>query len=96
MEQLQQIDDRLKELNEQTRILREKRTQLEAHIINNRMTSNKYTIVDAKHTEPLTFKYLERSLREIIRNDSQFQQIFDHIKKRRNVTMVKELKRVDK
>lgn len=95
MDQFLQIDDRIKELNEQIKKLRERRNLLEAHIIKNNIQSSQYKIIDAKHVEPVTFKYLERTLGEIIQDKRQLQQVIDHIKQRRQTTNAKEVRRLD-
>ncbi len=92
MDQWIQIDNRLKEVNEYARQLRSKRDQLEDYIIKNNIVNDRVKVVDSKQYEPLTFKYLEMRLDEIIKNKDQLQQIVEYIKKRRTVTVSKELK----
>ena len=94
MEQFLQIDDKIKELNEHIRKLREKRNLLEAHLIKNNIQNGQCKIVDVKSVEPVTFKYLERSLGEIIQDKRQLQQVIDHVKQRRQITIMKEVKRL--
>jgi dihydroorotase len=41
----------------------------------------------------LTFKYLEKTLGEIIKNESQVKLIMEHIKQKREIKVVPEIKR---
>lgn len=98
------IDNQMKILNEKIRDLREKKSELTQNILEvaeeNNMANTTIQISDGKLkfantriSEPLTFKYLEKSLSEIIRNESQVKQIIEYIKKNRETKMVHELKR---
>jgi hypothetical protein len=98
------IDNQLKQLNEKTKDLREKRNVLEQNITtyatNNNLSNSTVQISDGrlkftntKIPEPLTFKYLEKTLGEVIKNDSQVKLIMEHIKQKRNVKVVPEIKR---
>ena len=67
----------------------------------NNLYNNTVTISDGrlrfsntKTTEPLTFKYLEKSLSEIIKNESQVKAIIEHVKQNREVKVIQEIKRV--
>lgn len=99
-----QIDNQLKELNERTKELREKRASHEQNIKNYAYSNNlsnstfqlgngRLKIVNTKVPEPLTFKYLEKTLGEIIKNDNQVQLIMEHIKQKRSIKIVPEIKR---
>ena len=98
------IDNELKTLNEKVKLLRDKRNYLEENITNYATSHNIYDspikisdgklkITNTRIVEPLTFKYLEASLGEIIKNDSQVKIIMNHIKQKRNVKVVPEIKR---
>ena len=104
IQQWVQIDNQLKELNEQTKELREKRNTLEKNIttyayLNNLFNSTvqigdgKLKFSNTRTPEPLTFKYLEKTLGEIIKNESQVQTIMEHIKQKRSIKTVPEIKR---
>jgi hypothetical protein len=95
MEQFLQIDNKIKELNDQLRTLRERRSLLEAHIIKNNLQHTKCKIVETRHAEPVTFRYLEKSLGEIIPDKQQLQKVIEHVKQRRQITINKEIKRLD-
>ena len=99
-----QIDNQLKELNERTKVLREKRNTLEKNITtyaaSNNLSNSTVQISDGrlkftntKVPEPLTFKYLEKTLGEVIKNEKQVQLIMDHIKQKREIKIVPEIKR---
>jgi len=98
------IDNQIKQLNEKTKELREKRNVLEenitTHANNNNMlnatvqiSDGRLKFINTKITEPLTFKYLEKTLAEVIKNESQIKLIMEHIKQKRNVKVVQEIKR---
>jgi hypothetical protein len=106
-EQLSQwvsIDNKYKLLSEQMKEIRNKRNKLSEEIIKyastnhlsnkNILTSDgKLKFINTKLTEPLTFKYLEKSLNEVIKNDSQVKLIMEYIKEKRNYKIVPEIKR---
>ena len=104
IQQWVQLDNQLKQLNEKTKELREKRNMLEEKITNYASTNNlsnatvqisdgKLKFVNTKVQEPLTFKYLERTLCEVIKNETQVKQIIEYIKKNREITTIAEIKR---
>ncbi len=99
-----QIDNQLKELNERTKLLREKRNTLEKNITTYAASNNlsnstvkfnqeKLKFVDTKVPEPLTFKYLEKTLGEIIKDETKVHLIMEHIKQKRSIKIVPEIKR---
>lgn len=98
------LDNQLKQINEKTKELREKRNNLEQNITtyaNNNNLSNaivqisdgKIKFTNTKVAEPLTFKYLEKTLGEVIKNETQVKTIMEYIKQKRNVKVVPEIKR---
>ena len=93
------IDNQLKRLNEQTKLLREKRAALANTIIKQSPTSTvkisdgTLKFVNTRVVEPFTFKYLSKSLAGIIKNEHQVKQILEHIKANRESTIVPEIKR---
>jgi hypothetical protein len=99
-----QLDNQLKELNERTKLLREKRNTLEKNITtyaaSNNLSNSTVQISDGrlkftntKVPEPLTFKYLEKTLGEVIKNENQVKLIMEHIKQKREIKIVPEIKR---
>jgi hypothetical protein len=98
------VDNQLKQLNEKTRELRERRNGLEERLTtyaseNNlsnatvQISDGKLRFANTKVQEPLTFKYLERTLSEVIKNESQVKLIMDNLKQRRSSKIVPEIKR---
>jgi len=104
IQQWVQLDNQLKQLNEKTKELREKRNSLEEDITNYASTNNlsnatvqisdgKLKFINTKIAEPLTFKYLEKTLSEVIKNEAQVKLIMEHIKQKRTIKTVPEIKR---
>jgi len=104
VQQWVQIDNELKKLNDRVKQLREQRNSLESNLTNYAKTNNmtnsivqfnqdKLKFVDTKVPEPLTFKYLEKTLGEIIKDETKVQLIMEHIKQKRSVKIVPEIKR---
>jgi hypothetical protein len=104
IQQWVQLDNQLKQLNEKTKELREKRNILEESIITHASSNNlsnatikisdgKLKFANTRVPEPLTFKYLEKSLSEVIKNESQVKLIIDHLKNKREIKVVPEIKR---
>jgi seryl-tRNA synthetase len=104
IQQWVQLDNQLKQLNDKTRELREKRNSLEQNITTYASSNNlsnatvqisdgKLKFANTRVPEPLTFKYLEKTLSEVIKNESQVKLIMEHIKQKRAVKLVPEIKR---
>ena len=104
VQQWVQLDNQLKKLNEEVKQLRDQRNSLETNLTSYVKTNNmsdatikvnnsRLKFVDTKVPEPLTFKYLEKTLGEIIKNESQVQLIMEHIKQKRTIKIVPEIKR---
>jgi seryl-tRNA synthetase len=104
IQQWVQLDNQLKQVNEKTKELREKRNALEQNITkytsSNNLSNTTVQISDGrlkfantKVPEPLTFKYLEKTLSEVIKNESQVKLIMEHIRQKREVKVVPEIKR---
>ena len=98
------LDNQLKQLNEKVKDLRDKRNNLEENITsyaseNNlsnatvKISDGKLKFTNTKVQEPLTFKYLEKTLAEVIKNESQVKLIMEHLKQKRSVKIVPEIKR---
>jgi len=104
VQQWVQIDNQLKQLNEQTKQLREQRNSLETSLTtyakNNNMAqstiqinNDKLKFTETRVPEPLTFKYLEKSLGEIIKDETKVKMIMEHLKQKRAIKTVPEIKR---
>ena len=98
------LDNQLKVLNEKIHEVRDKKSQLLDSITeyaeknklmdaNIQISDGKLKFTKTRISEPLTFKYLEKSLSNIIRNEAQVKQIMEHIKNNRDIKIVPEMKR---
>jgi len=98
------LDNQIKIYNEKLKDLRNKRDVIEQklsqHATNNnlsnsviKITDGKLKFVNTKITSPLSFKYLEKSLGEIIKNSEQVNAIINHVKNNREHRIIPELKR---
>jgi len=98
------IDNQLRILSEKMKELRDKKNTIGENILEyakkNNLTKSNIQISDGrlkftntKVANPLTFKYLEKSLSEIIQNESQVKAIVEHLKQNREFKMVEDIKR---
>ena len=98
------IDNQLKIYNDKIRELREKRSNVTETIMEQATDKNlaksviqisdgKLKITESRVPEPLTYKYLEKCLSEIIKSEEQVTQIMDYVKKKREIKVVSEIKR---
>jgi uncharacterized coiled-coil DUF342 family protein len=98
------LDNQLKQLNEKAKELREKRNKLEDNITtyaseNNlsnatvKISDGRLKFTNTQVQEPLTFKYLEKTIGEVIKNESQVNLIMEHLRQKRAVKIVPEIKR---
>jgi hypothetical protein len=98
------LDNQMKVLSEKIRDLREKKNNVSENINHYIETNNltnavvqisdgKLRFTNTKVAAPLTFKYLEKSLGEIIKNETQVRQIMDYLKQKREFKVVPEIKR---
>ena len=97
------IDNQLKLLTEKVNELRNKRNVLTENITtyasNNNIinipikddTNSKLKLLNTKISEPLTFKYLEKALGEIIKNESQVNIIINQLKIKRTIKIIKDI-----
>jgi hypothetical protein len=98
------MDNEIKKINDRLKILREHKSKLHdeitSHIKNNNMENSSVQISDGrlklmyvKTQQPLTFKYLEDRLSEIIKDKTQVNAIINHIKTKRETKIIPEIKR---
>uniref|UniRef100_A0A6C0LJ45 Uncharacterized protein n=1 Tax=viral metagenome TaxID=1070528 RepID=A0A6C0LJ45_9ZZZZ len=98
------IDNEMKRLNEKLKSLRDEKNGLNTQIISYVNTNNlndsqigisdgKLRFATTKVAQPLTFKYLEDSLSQIIQNKDQVAQIVNHLKNKRITKTIPEIKR---
>jgi hypothetical protein len=98
------IDNQIRLLNDKIHELREKKSQLSENITNHveqnnlrnatvQISDGKLRFVNTKVSSPLTFKYVEKSLGEVIKNQTQVKQIVEYLKEKRDVKVIPEIKR---
>ena len=98
------LDNQLKIVNEKAKAIRDKKNTLNEHLQsyaeqNNltgstiQITDGRLKFVDTRVHAPITFKYLEKSLGEIIQNETQVKQIIEYLKQKREIKIVSEIKR---
>jgi CxxC motif-containing protein len=107
-QQIQQwvsIDNQIKLLNEKAKVLRDNKNKLSENILSYVETQNlhsstveisdgKLKFANTKTQQPITFKYLETCLKEIIKNEDQVNKILNYIKEKREVKQGFEIKRL--
>jgi transcriptional regulator NrdR family protein len=98
------LDNQIKVYNEKIKELRTKRENIEQklsqHALNNNLMNSviktddsRLKFVNTKITAPLTFKYIEKTLGEIIKNTEQVNTIVNYIKNNREHKILPEIKR---
>lgn len=98
------LDNQIKTMNTKLTELREKRTEVNTQIHsyankNNlqnatiQISDGKLRFTETKVSTPLTFKYLEKCLGEVITNEAQVKHIMEYIKEKRETKLVPEIKR---
>jgi hypothetical protein len=106
-QQIQQwvsIDNQIRIVSEKLKELRDKKNTLTANLnnyannndLNNaqiKISDGRLKFTSTKVPSPLTFKYLEKSLGEIIKNEQQVKQIVEYVKDKREFKVVPEIKR---
>ena len=95
--QMKIVGDKMKELRDKKNTLSEQiNTHIETTQFNSavKISDGQLKFVKVKETQPLTFKYLETCLSEIIKNEEQVKKIVDYIKNKREVNYVPEIKRL--
>ena len=107
-QQIQQwviIDNQMKIVGDKMKELRDKKNNIFEQINNHiettelsnasvKINDGQLKFVKVKETQPLTFKYLETCLSEIIKNEEQVKKIVEYIKNKREVNYVNEIKRL--
>jgi hypothetical protein len=107
-QQIQQwviIDNQMKIVGDKMKELRDKKNNIFEQINNHiettelsnasvKINDGQLKFVKVKETQPLTFKYLESCLSEIIKNEEQVKKIVEYIKNKREVNYVNEIKRL--
>lgn len=98
------LDNKIKNLQKETKQLREEKGQLVDKILTYVETNNleeavieisdgKLQFQNYKVTQPLTFKFMEKCLLECIQNEEQVKQLVKYIKTKREVRFNTDIKR---
>jgi hypothetical protein len=98
------LDNEIKLYNEKIKSIRDKKnnitTTILKHVESNNLTNNQIKIANGKIkfiptsiSPPITFKYLESCLHDIIKNENQVKQIIEYIKQKREPKKQLEIKR---
>lgn len=99
-----ELDNQLKAYNEQIRQLRQKRTTLSENItsyietngLSNatvNISDGRLRFMNVKTPTPLTYKFVEQCLGEIISDEERVKQIINYIKEKREYKYSSEIKR---
>jgi hypothetical protein len=99
------VDNQIRVLTEKLHDLRDNKNNigenLTSYISSNdlknatiQISDGKLKFVTTKVTAPLTFKYVEKTLGEVIKNEKQVQQIVNYLKQKRETKLVPEIKRI--
>jgi len=100
-----QVEDEIKKYNVHLSKLRETRTQLNTQIAKQLIDTKKQDAIirtsncnlrlyNTKISSPISFKYLEQTLPDLIDDDGQIKQIIKYLKSKRNVKITTELRKV--
>jgi len=98
------IDSKLKLVNEKIKEMREKKNfllnQINDYVYDNNMKDTKIEITDGelvfcerKEYAPLTYKYIEECLQNIIKDEKHIEYILNYIKNNRKIKVVNDIKR---
>lgn len=98
------IDNQIKIYNDKLHELREEKSELNEKIIKHVESNNlknasiqisdgKLRFVTSNSVNPLSFKYVEKSLGDIIKNSNQVNQIIKYLKDHREIKTITEVKR---
>jgi|UniRef100_A0A6C0IMN2 hypothetical protein len=101
------IDNKIQELNAELKQLRHDKNILESALTNYakdndmenttvKVNNNKIKFSVTKTVEPITFKYLERNLCNIIKSEEQLQKTMEYLKDNREVKQTYSVKQVNK
>jgi len=107
IQQWVQIDNQLKKYADASKELRNKKNELCGEILHIATEQNhlhaqinisdgKLRFIETKQTAPITLNFLKTCLSEIIPNEEKVDQIMEHIKSRREVKTISEIKRTYK
>jgi len=101
------LDSQLKQINEKTRKMREKKhellNQINCYVTENDLKNAKIEISDGelkfgekKEYSPLTFNYLQESLEKIISDKKHVEYIINYLKENRQIKTTPDIRRTSK
>jgi hypothetical protein len=104
VQQWVQLDNQIKTLNDKLKTLRENRQSLTESLTkqaerNNtkhspiQISDGKLKFASVNVSNPLTFKYVEKCLGEIIQSRDQVEKIMNYLKKNREIKLVNDIRR---
>lgn len=99
------LDNQIKKITEQLYELREERQRMGDHLFKSATNNNlvnttfqsgdeRVKFTNTRVSSQLTFKYVEKSLGNIIKNEGQVKQIIEYLKTNRESKIVPEIKRI--
>jgi len=95
------VDKELHEMNAKIHQLRAKRTELDKAIISHSKDAKtfkygdvKMRIMDTHVAESLTFRYLEKCLSDMVKNEGHVKQMIEYIKRNRSVKQSTHVERI--
>lgn len=96
--QLKLYNDKIKEIKEKRAVVSDKIIGIddfETKLCNKslQISDGKLKFVYTKSSTALTFKYVEETLKKIIRNERQVEQIIQYLRDNREIKMTPEIKR---
>lgn len=100
------IESQLKEVNEKTKKMRTMKSDignkicffLEQNKIKNKIGigNSEIQMYEKKDYKPLSFTYIEGKLREIIQDENQVEFVIQYLKDNREITISKDLRKINK
>jgi uncharacterized membrane protein YqgA involved in biofilm formation len=90
------LDNEIKRLTEHINKLKDKKTTLHDKLISyaKQKKTEKLKYVLTNTFQPLTFTYINKCLGEIIKNEDQVNQIINYIKRKREIKVIEDIKRI--
>lgn len=100
-----QVDNQIKIENDNLKQLRNKKNIINDEIINYASNNNllkanielndsRLKFVNSKITQPITFKYIEKCLNDLIQDNNKVNEIINYLKQNRENSTVIEIKRI--
>lgn len=100
------LDDKIKELNNKNKELREKKNVFSKYICdfveknnvnkNIKISDGELRINERKDYTPLSYSFIEECLSEIIKDENKVSYIIDYLKEKREIKTSLEIKRIKK